>query len=536
VTARSSALQQSGELELPATRPDLNGQEPKRSQRLLGFVSKEPWPLVVVLMLQLALSLRLIWSNTAFGDEALYLWAGHLEWAHWLHGMPIPDFASYFSGAPVVYPPIGAVADAIGGLAAARALSMIFMLVSTMLVYLTARSLLFDKRAAFYSAAVFALLGPTISLAFATYDAMALMLIALSALLAVRAAGRCPDLFLIPAGLAMALANITKYASALWDPAVIALAIAAAWHEGPWLRILRPARLAAYAGCALVIALFRLGRPTYEHGVLATTLARPSGTAPPLSVLGDGLNYIGPVIVLSLLAVIASRWGSNRIRFLCICVTIACLLAPVNQARIHTLTSLHKHVVFGAWFAAIAAGYVISQANRLQLERSWRVAVCAAAVIPLTLIAFDVSGGLYQWAPSNNLVATMKPLLRSEQAHYLIDPESANILYYYLHANVYPGELSLVQCSWWDPALRRQLQGPSACAAAIKAGYYNLIETDDAANGPEGTPAENAVWRAIRSSGKYRMIYRARQVHHPADFFEIWQLTDQGGVPNVAGS
>src|SRR5215469_13401781 len=106
--ARISTLQRAGGPELPAQRPYLNGDGSKRSWRLPGFITREPWPLLIILALQSALSMRLIWSNTAFGDEALYLWAGHLEWAHWLHGEPIPDFASYFSGAPVVYPPIGA--------------------------------------------------------------------------------------------------------------------------------------------------------------------------------------------------------------------------------------------------------------------------------------------------------------------------------------------------------------------------------------------------------------------------------------------
>ena len=73
-----------------------------------------PWPLVGILVVQAGLSLRLVWSNTAYQDEALYLWAGHLEWAHWLHGVAVPDFASYFSGAPVIYPPLGAAADSIG--------------------------------------------------------------------------------------------------------------------------------------------------------------------------------------------------------------------------------------------------------------------------------------------------------------------------------------------------------------------------------------------------------------------------------------
>ena len=82
------------------------------------------WPLVAVLAVQMIISLRLVGANTAFQDEALYLWAGHLEWAHVLHGTPIPPFPSYFSGAPVIYPPVAALADSIGGLAGARVLSL----------------------------------------------------------------------------------------------------------------------------------------------------------------------------------------------------------------------------------------------------------------------------------------------------------------------------------------------------------------------------------------------------------------------------
>jgi hypothetical protein len=135
---------------------------------------------VAVLVVQAVLSLRLVRADTAFQDEALYLWAGHLQWAHWLHGTPIPPFPSYFSGAPVIYPPIGALADSIGGLAAARILSLVFMLGATVLLWATA-SRLFGRRAAFFAAALFAVLGPTLHMgAFATYDAMSLLLVALN--------------------------------------------------------------------------------------------------------------------------------------------------------------------------------------------------------------------------------------------------------------------------------------------------------------------------------------------------------------------
>src|SRR5690349_10082368 len=65
------------------------------------------WPLLAVLVVQAVLSVRLVRADTAFQDEALYLWAGHLQWAHWLHGGSVPPFPYYFSGSPVIYPPLG---------------------------------------------------------------------------------------------------------------------------------------------------------------------------------------------------------------------------------------------------------------------------------------------------------------------------------------------------------------------------------------------------------------------------------------------
>src|SRR6202043_3423546 len=103
---------------------------------------------------------RLLGADTAFQDEATYLWAGHLEWAGLLHGSSVPPFATYFSGSPVIYPPLGALADSVGGLAGARVLSLVFMLGATVLLWGTAGRL-FGRRAAFFAAALFAVLGPT---------------------------------------------------------------------------------------------------------------------------------------------------------------------------------------------------------------------------------------------------------------------------------------------------------------------------------------------------------------------------------------
>ncbi|HJY04260.1 MAG TPA: glycosyltransferase family 39 protein, partial [Streptosporangiaceae bacterium] len=198
------------------------------------------WPLLAVLAGQAALSLRLIWSNTAFQDEALYLRAGHLEWARWLHHAPIPNFPAYFSGAPVIYPPLGALADGMGGLTAARILSLCFMLGVTSLLWGTTVRL-YGQRAAVLAAALFATLAGTQFLgAFATFDAMALFLLALAVWLGVRAAdgqGRTRIALLLACGCALAAADAVKYATALFTPVVlvvVALAVRGRQPGGAW--------------------------------------------------------------------------------------------------------------------------------------------------------------------------------------------------------------------------------------------------------------------------------------------------------------
>ena len=184
------ATRPSAESSAPAMAPAGETSASHRSPWTLRARVSGNWPLAVILAVQTILSLRLVGADTAFQDEALYLWAGHLEWARVLHGTPIPQFPSYFSGAPVIYPPIAALADSVGGLAAARGLSLVFMLASTTLLWGTADRL-FGRRAAFFAAALFAVLGPTLHLgAFATYDAMALFLLALATWLVVRAGER----------------------------------------------------------------------------------------------------------------------------------------------------------------------------------------------------------------------------------------------------------------------------------------------------------------------------------------------------------
>ena len=116
-----------------------------------------------------------------FTDEALYLEAGHAELAHWTQHAPVLHYASFFSGAPVIYPPMAAVADSVGGLAAARALSLMCMLATTALIYLIGDRL-FGRLAGVLAALLFGVCGLGVHYgALATFDPMALFLLVLAA-------------------------------------------------------------------------------------------------------------------------------------------------------------------------------------------------------------------------------------------------------------------------------------------------------------------------------------------------------------------
>jgi hypothetical protein len=410
-----------------------------RRERSLWRYLPSWWPLLAVLAVQTGLSLRLVWANTAFLDEATYLWSGHLEWAHWLHGTPVPAFSSYFSGSPAIYPPLGALADSIGGLAAARILSLVFMLGATVLLW-AAADRLYGHRAAFFAAALFAALGPTLHLgAFATYDAMSVFLVALAAWCVMRA-GSSGDATgrMVAAGVALALANATAYSSALFDPIVALLALLIAFpRPGGKTAARRTAILLIVVVMLLLIGLL-IGGGSLLHGIDVTTLERASGAASAPSVLADSWSWTGVVLVLAIGGVVASlmgREGRARTSLLAV-LTIAAILGPLEQANLHTAASLNKHVGLGAWFAAIAAGYAVDRFVASAAAGWTRAATLGACVLGLV---FPLSLGISQswtfstsWPNSSAFIAIFGPLADHSTGRLLV--EDPSIAEYYLPA------------------------------------------------------------------------------------------------------
>jgi hypothetical protein len=394
-------------------------------------------PLVIILTVQACLSVRLPWSNTAYTDEALYLWAGRLDWANMVHGAASPAFPTYFSGAPVLYPPLGAIIYSIGGLAGARLLSLCFMLAASCLLWATTSSL-YGRLAASFAAGIWVVLGPTQFLgAFATYDPMALFLIALATWCSVRAASSEHWVrWVAISALALTLANATKYATVIFDPVVISIAYFAYGPErNTKLARARAVAILTYT-TALLIALVKIGGVWYTIGIEQTTLNRSVGNDQATKVLAESAHWVGLVAIVAALGAlicIVHRRG-RPIDPLPLFLASAIALVPVEQARIHTVVSLDKHVDFGAWFAAIAAGYAAARMLRVLRAPRARIIACSAGagllLVPATIGAAQAHA-LFSWPNSSRFVATLRPLIKDTPGHLLTDDTA--ILKFYLN-------------------------------------------------------------------------------------------------------
>jgi Dolichyl-phosphate-mannose-protein mannosyltransferase len=509
-----------------STAPAIPGRRPAAATRASRGGAALAWKrlntprviLLCILAVQVILSLRLVWSNTAFMDEALYLWAGHMEIAHLLYGSAIPAFPTYFSGAPVIYPVLGAITDAYGGLALARLLSLAFMLASTALLY-AATKRLFGHRAGLGAAAVFAVLGPVQMLgAFATFDAMSIFLLALSSWLVIRAEGRYSEFFLLAAALVMALANATKYTSVLWDPIIIALAMLTVTQSRLSRRVMRGARLTVYSLFALGGTLFWAGGHAYVQGILFTTLLRRAGGTPAsmLTVAADSFNWVGIVFILGAIGIGISFTESFRTRLLCSTLVAAILLAPIEQGRIHILTSLHKHVAFGAWFAAVVAGYTLARAAEVHKAKGWRAIVVVAGIAAFLGIP-QADASYRTWPDSSQMISDLAPVLASAHCPCLI-AENNVVNYYLLRQTIAERFTGAFSFYYWDGPRRRVLHGYPAYEQAIVSHFFHVVEID-----PDEDPGIYApVTRALAEAPGWQLVGKESS-GNPRKPFEIWR-------------
>jgi len=467
--------------------------------------------LLGILLVQATLSLRL--HNTAFEDEALYLYAGHLQLDHLLHGGPAhPGFASYFSGSPFLYPVLGAAVDSAFGLAGARAVGLLCMLGATALLYSMSR-LLFNERVGLCAAAAFAITQSTLFLGnFATFDPPAVFLLALATWIAVRGrTGRALVVCMLAASVA-ALAVAVKYATLLYLPTVAALAVLAAYPYRGVRALARGLLLPLLTGCVIAVALKLAGSASLA-GLRFTTTHRLSGTDAATRLLLDSLRWGGPMLAVAVVGAVLyvrrERTGELpggrgvQIRGWCgrLCLGVllcgTALLAPAYQMHLHTGVSLHKHVGFGLLFAAPMAGVGMSRLVGAHFRRPELGILVWVTLLVLGLTQARDRYGV--WPNATRMIATLGPQLRPGD-HYLTGVNW--VPQYYLRRQSEPTQwTSTYRISYTDRE-GRHLAGEAGYRAAIAEGYFDVILLDPSAAGR----LDRRLATQLRASPGYRLL------------------------------
>ena len=372
--------------------------------------------LAAVVVAHVALVLCTAPVATPFEDEGLYLYVGHRMIDHLLHrSVVVENPGAYFSGAPSLYPVLGALADSLGGLEGARLLSTVFSAVTVLAVFGLGRSL-YGPTAGLVGAAAYAVQGSVLFIAgLATFDAMMLVLVVLAAWAAVASARRDGLQWAPMIGVLLALAVMVKYGGVAYVPVVAALALTVGRPVHGRLVTRATVVMLVCTGVALVF-LFTVWGRSLLPGVELTTVARhvlaPEGA---VGVARRTSQLAGPWLLAGVAGAVVvvrrhGRWAGATAAVL----VLASVLAPLQQARIGEATSLEKHVAFGIAFAAPLIGVAALAALRFAVRAGRPAVAGATAALVLGLAALAVGGArdahdhLSTWADDTAVVAVLR--------------------------------------------------------------------------------------------------------------------------------
>jgi hypothetical protein len=269
--------------------------------------------------------------------------------------------------------------------------------------------------------------------------------------------------------------------------------------------------LAAVTVTVLLAGLLAGGSP-YLRGISQTTIFRAGGTDPVSTVLAGAWSWTGLAVVIGACGVVISyacREPRPRTWLLAL-LTAAALLAPLDQAALHSAASLNKHVELGLWFAVIAAGYAADQFIAAAPAR-WVPVTCGACAIALAL---PLSLGITQarafataWPDSASFTAILAPLADHGTGRLLV--EDPSIAEYYLPAGARWQRWSSTRnivlpsgASTGGPTGDVTGDGnPAAFARYIARGYFSLI----ALNFADTTALDHAIRADLHRNPRYHI-------------------------------
>jgi 4-amino-4-deoxy-L-arabinose transferase-like glycosyltransferase len=451
-------------------------------RRLHVSVLSARGPILLILVLQAAVSLITL-RNTAFQDEALYLYAGRQIIHHWAGGhAPYENYAFYFSGYPYVYPVIGGFLDMLGGLELARGFSLACMLGVTAIVYLVTRRL-FGKPAALFASAAYACTGVVLFLGrLATFDALCLFLLALATAFAVHAGMTEKRPWIALAiGPVFVLAILAKYAGMLLGLPVFGVLAGLGVAFVGWWRTFARLALALASFAASLYIVYKIMDKSAFHAISGSTANRTAILPEPrLTLLLHVLEMGGLTYLLAAIGLLLVLRHQPRFRLLAVVLFGSSWLAPAYHIYTQESISMFKHLAYGLFFAMPLAGYALawlSGYGRQSLPQAYRGYWLSGVAVVLLIFTLGLgqSDTLYAgWADTSQLSTALHTQIRDGTGRILA--EDIEVTRFDTLDITQPWQWNGVQFTYYVDAQHHQYLGNPALAQAIKAGYYSWVE------------------------------------------------------------
>lgn len=475
-------------------------------------------PLPLILLFQALVSLIAL-RNTAFQDEALYLFAGRQIILSWIGQTTyLEPYGLYFSGYPSFYPVIGGALDFLGGLEAARLFSLLCMLIVTSCLYFMTIQF-FDRKSALIAAVLFASEGSVLFLGrLATYDAFCLCLMSLAIVISLRASKAASAKSLLAVGPLLVLTVAAKYAGLLFVPTVLALLAWWSWkHKGLEEMVVRLGIVLFALVVSGFIAFLNMDKQVLT-GLSFTTTHRVSFIqAGPIQVIQHIAMMEGIFFGLGFLGLLLC--GRQRLPTGLLLFGTA-LLVPLYHTYEGELVSLDKHLAFSMFFLAPLAGFAITSLVGVWQSRSIRLSWIAA--LALCLLTFPLglqqAQNLYEgWPSSTQLTTFLRPRVQPATGRYLA--EDYDVLRYYLKNETDLWQWSSLDYFVYTDNENHNLSGEAAYKAAIQEGYFDLIELSYGYH----TPLAMQIYQSLTASKHYDLIARI-PIHNSygSGYYWVW--------------
>ncbi|MBA3827017.1 MAG: glycosyltransferase family 39 protein [Ktedonobacterales bacterium] len=486
---------------------------------LVTRLTRTPLPLILVLQAGVALVLL---HNSAFQDEALYLFAGRQIVTAWLGGPPVVEpYTHYFSGYPALYPALAGTLDMAGGVEAARFFSLLCIMGVTACLFFTTRRL-FGEASALFATLVFAFQGSVLFIArLATYDAACLLFLALATTVALRVGElplRAALLWAATLGPLLLLAVGMKYAGLLFVPSIIALLFIQSVRLRGWPRAIvhLGVALVSLAGAVALVLAF-VSRDALIGLSFTTTNRVAFDRTPALTLAWVVISLGGIGLVLGIAGFFLQ---GKRLVWLNLTLVLTALLAPAYHIYKGELISLNKHVAFAIFFIAPLAGVALARLADLRAPGQGSQRWPAAIAICLVIFGLGLQQSQVQyhvWANSTNMITAMRTMVRPNVGHYLA--EEYDVARYSLQDITAPWQWSGVNWFEYTDKAHHYLTGVPAYKAAIAEGYFDVVELNYGFN----VGLDLAIDGGLKSGSAYTLVAKIPYTNsYGLGYYWIW--------------